>query len=159
MSITLKNRKPVITLTVLYVLSHFFTLLSRGAYWDGLYFLWLLQEKKFDILWNHLDQVKASFLYVAIRLMSFTPFPVFAFKAIAFISWFVAGISIYYFLKNKILLSEKHAFFIAAGYLLIPSFVVRVDLSVLHYSITNMFFFLAVLMYFTAKKKNNYFLK
>src|SRR3989338_2538134 len=121
-SIYLKNIKPAILLAILYAIGHSLTILSRGVYWDGLYYFWILQEKRFDILWEHLRQVRIYLTYFPIRFLDFMPSPIFAFKVIVFISWFIAGISIYYILKKKIQLQERYAFFIAASYLLIPSF-------------------------------------
>ena len=140
------------SLVFLYFAGHFLLLLNRGIYWDGLYFMKLLEEKRFDILWAQLERVKVFSLYYVIRLLDYAPDPVFAIKFLAFFSWLIAGLAVYLTLRKVARLPENRAFFIAASFTLIPSFLIKGDVSVLHYSICTMFFFLAALIYFLAVK-------
>lgn len=152
----IRKTQPILSLASLYLLGHFLLLLNRGVYWDGLYFMTLLKERRFDILWAQLERVKVFSLYYVIRLLDYIPDPVFAIKFIAFFSWFIAGVAIYYILRNIINLPKNHTFFITSSFLLIPTFLVKVELSVIHYSICTMLFFAGVFFYFASEKSRGF---
>ena len=151
-----KKIQPIFSFAILYLLGHFLLLLNRGIYWDGLYFMTLLQEKRFDILWTQLEQVKVFSLYYVIRFLDYTPEPVFAIKFISFFSWFIAGIALYYILRKAIKIPEYHAFFIVSSFVLIPIFLIKVEVSVIHYSICTMFFFTGAFFYFISEKSSGF---
>lgn len=147
--------KPIVALVVIYFFGNILLLLNRGVYWDGRYFFYLLENGKFDILWAHLAGVKLFSLYYVIRFVGLFPYPMFAIKVLAFLSWFIAGISLFIVLNKKATLHINEAFFISCSFLLIPSFPVKAELSVLYYSLCNMLFFLGALAYFTAERLHN----
>lgn len=144
--------KTILVLSLLYFAGHFLILLDRSFYSDGIHLITIINDKAYPQLWAHLGQFKAYSLYYIIKFFlslggDFTIWT----KVAGFLNWLIAGIALYIILKKIVWLTEKNSFFIAASFLLIGSFPFKGQLMYLQYSIANMLFFLAVLLYFTAK--------
>lgn len=152
-------RMPIIILTTLYLLGNALLLLNRGVYWDGRYYFYLLEQSEWNVLWAHLTEVKLFSLYYVIRLVSLFPHPMLAIKMLAFFSWLIAGILLFIILTKKIKLPAHHVFFISSIFLLIPSFPIKAEFSVLYYSLCNMFFFIGAYIYFSSEGAHSAFVK
>ena len=140
---------------MLYVLGNALLLLNRGVYWDGRYYFHLLENKQWNILWEHLSQVGWRSLYFELRFFELTPNPILIFKFVVFLSWLVSGLAIYKILRDAFELREEHAFYISALYLLSPAFLVRAELSIIPYTLGSMLFFLAMLAFFAAERQGS----
>lgn len=151
------ERKPVLGIAILYTIGHFLLLLNRGFYWDGLYMYRMIQENRFDVIWANLAPSRSYALLYLLKWLTFFSNPIFLVKFIVFSSWFVAGVSLYFILRRRLAFAQDSSFFITSSFLLVPAFLSRVELSVLNYSLTNMLFFLAVLVYFSAEMNRSSF--
>ncbi|MDO8482531.1 MAG: hypothetical protein Q7S86_01780 [bacterium] len=144
--------KTILSITLLYFLGHFLILLDRSFYSDGLHLTTLLNDGAYSQIWVHLGQFKAYSLYYIIKFLMLLggDFALLT-KIACFLNWLIAGIALYVILKKIVRLRECNSFFIAASFLLIGSFPFKSQLMYLQYSIANMLFFLAILLYFTAR--------
>lgn len=147
-----KYRTPFV-LAGVYVLTHFLLLLSRGIYWDGWYLSTALLEKRFDLLYVFLEHFRQYPQYFLLKCIGLAADPIFTIKAISFFSWLVAGLALYFILRNTLRVPEARAFFVSASFLLIPLFLVKGDASVILYSVSTMLFFLGALLFFVAERK------
>lgn len=151
--------RTILILSSLYFFGHFLILLDRSFYSDGVFLITILKDNAYSSLaypqlWAHLGQFKAYALYDIIKfIMSLGGDFILLTKIAGFLNWLVAGIALYIILKKIVQLTERNSFFIAASFLLIGSFPFKAQLMYLQYSIANMVFFLAVLLYFWARSR------
>jgi hypothetical protein len=150
----LKIWKNIFFLFLFYLSAHFFLLVSRVVMWDGWLWTGLLKQKNYEMLYQMLSQAKLLHVYALFRGLNVLGRgnPVAASNILVFISWFVAGVCIYLILKNFTRIREKNAFFIACLFLLSPIFIVRFEISVASYSLTNAAFFLGAYALLQANK-------
>lgn len=143
----------VLALVLLYAAGNFLLLVSRVVLWDGLYYYSLLKFHQYDALLHILQQQRLYVFYGLLRGLAETGNPLVFLKVIAFLSWLLAGIFIFYILRDFVLHSRRDAFCIALLYLLSPAFLVRFDFSVLQYTVANPLFFGGVWLYLVAHTK------
>ena len=142
----------MIQLIILYSISNFLLLLNRGIYWDGWYWLTLLKNQEYETIWNLASQARLYNVYYLLRFLELGGHPVLAVKALTFLSWLIAGLCLYGILKKKFRLPQNHAFFLSASFFLVPVFLVKIDQSILQYSVNNLLFFLAAFLYISAER-------
>ncbi|MFA6322231.1 MAG: hypothetical protein WCX71_02000 [Candidatus Buchananbacteria bacterium] len=151
----LNKYKPIGALITVYFLAYFLLLLNRGVYWDGWLWFSLLNTGKFSILWSMIvEQLKIPATYYIFQFLFFSGQIVLTAKIIIFLSWLVAGISLFNILKIKFTVREEDAFFISTIFFLIPNFLVRLELTITVYSVCTALFFLAAWLYFIGEKKS-----
>ena len=146
---------PILALIAIYVISNFLLLLSRGLYWDGWYWITLIQNQNYQTIWETAASARLYNVYYLFRLTGTATDPVFALKLLAFASWLLAGIFLYGILRKKLSLKIDRAFFVSASFLLITSFLVKAEISMLQYAVNNALFFAAIFLYVTAEKNQN----
>ncbi len=125
-------------------------LFSKVTMWDGWLWASLLKQKNYGILYQLLDQAKLPHLYATYRLIDSLGNPIVLSNILVFASWLVAGICVYLILKDFTKLGEKNAFFAACLFLLSPIYMVRFELALVTYSITNAAFFLGAYAFLRA---------
>lgn len=147
--------RAIISLIIAYTVGNFLLLLNKGLYWDAWQWMTLLKEKEYGLMWSLADQSKLYTHYFLLRPLEFIGDPVFLVNLISFLSWLMAGLFIYGILRKKLSLPVSSAFFISACSMLIPTLLVKTGQSILHYSVNNTFFFLAVFLYFIAEQNKS----
>ncbi|MDP2684165.1 MAG: hypothetical protein Q8P20_03845, partial [bacterium] len=144
----LVNNKPVFKLVFVYAIAHFLLLLNRTVIHDGWFIYPLVLFKKYDILWTlYHDYAKLYNYYYILKFLSFANDPLFTLKVIAFFSWLISGVCIYYILRDFVLKSKRDVFIISLLYLLSPVLFTRFEISIVHYSVGNALFFSGALIY------------
>lgn len=118
----------------------------------------MVKEKNFALLWSLLSDAKRFTSYYLYRIPALTENPVLLMKLLAFVSWLLAGLFLYGILRKKLSLRINRAFFISAAFILTPTFLVRVEPSILQHSMNIMLFFLAAFIYFIAEKNRSRYL-
>jgi len=152
--------KAIIALITTYTVGNFLLLLNRGMYWDGGDLITLIQENKYGLLWKiYVSDYQRYTEYFILRLLGLTDNPLFFGKLLAFTSFLLAGLFIYGILRKKLSLPVNTAFFLSAYSALVPSYLVRVEVSHLHYTVNYMLFFSAIFLYFLVEKNRNLFIK
>lgn len=108
-----------------------------------------LKRKDYELLGWYVDQGKFVYLYAVYKFLNWISGgnPVLAASILTFVSWFIAGICIYFILKDFARIGEKNAFFAAALFLLSPIFIVRFEISLFPYSLSNAAFFLGAYLF------------
>lgn len=126
---------------IFYLSAHFLLIFSKVIMWDG--WLWsnLLKQKDYETLYQLLRQTSLLHVYAVYRVIDWLGNPVTIANILVFISWFIAGFCVYLILKNFARLGEKNSFFVASIFLLLPLFIVRFEISMLTYSLSNAAFF------------------
>ena len=147
--------QSILSLIGIYSLANFLLLLNRGIYWDSWNWLTIIKGGNYGKLWGILSNGQLYLNYFLMRMAGESGQSIYLVKTAAFASWIIAGICLYLILKNEILVPEKRAFFLTAYFLTVPTFLVKIETSVLNYSILNAIFFLAALIYFQAQKIKN----
>lgn len=142
--------KHVAVLIFLYSTAHIFLFFSKVVMWDGRLWAMLLKQKHYDVLFGYFEQARLLHIPLVYRLVDVMGDPIFYSNVLQFFSWLIAGLCVYFILRD--FLKADDAFFVAALYLLLPIFIVRFELTVLPYSLSNMFFFLAVSMHLLSEK-------
>lgn len=137
-----QNWKSAFFLFFLYFLAHFLLIFSNVVMWDGWLWTNLLKQKDYETLYQLLRQTTLLHVYAVYRVIDWLGNPVTISNILVFISWFIAGLVVYLILKNFARLGEKNAFFVASIFLLLPLFIVRFEISMLTYSLSNAAFFL-----------------
>lgn len=150
MRISHNDLKCVAALAALYSAAHGLLLFSKVVMWDGRLWTMLLKQKHYDILFQYFGQAGLPHIPFMYRLVDALGDPVFYSNVLQFSSWLIAGLCVYLILRNFVTAGD--AFVVAALYLLLPIFIVRFELTVLTYSLSNMFFFLAVYLYLLSEK-------
>lgn len=137
-------------LFIFYVAAHFLLLVSKVIMWDGWLWTSLLKQKNYTILYQMFSQARLLHIYYIYRIFDALGDPVTMSNISVFISWLIAGICVYFILKNFTGLGEKNAFFVAAIFLLSPIFMVRFQIALVTYSLSNMAFFLGAYLFLQA---------
>ncbi len=145
-----QNWKNVFFLFLFYLSAHFLLIFSRVVMWDGWLWLHLLKQKDYETLWKLFSQTSLVHVYAVYRVIDSFGNPITISNFLVFISWFIAGLCVYLIFKNFTGLGEKNSFFSAAIFLLVPIFIVRFEISMLTYSLTNALFFLGSYVFLRA---------
>lgn len=155
----MKNElRAVIALITTYTIGNFLILFNQGIYWDSWVWMPLTKAKRYEFLWNLLaDDTKRFTAYYLYRISGLFDNPILFMKLLAFLSWLLAGLFLYGILRKKLSLRVDRAFFISAAVILTPTFLVRIEPSILQHSVNLMLFFMAALIYFIAEKNKNKF--
>lgn len=152
-----KKWKNIFFLFSLYLSAHFLLLVSKVIMWDGRLHTDFLKQKNYELIYQLVDRGKFSYLYVVYNFLNWLGKgdPVIASNILTFLGWFTAGICVFSILKNFARIGEKNALFIAALFLLSPIFIVRFEMSLSPYSLSNTAFFLGAYSFLrteTAKR-------
>lgn len=139
-----------IFLFLFYVAAHFLLLVSKVIMWDGWLWTSLLKQKNYTVLYQMLSQARLPHIYYLYRIFDALGDPVALSNISVFISWLIAGLCVYFILKNFTGLGEKNAFFVAALFLLSPIFMVRFQIALVTYSLSNVAFFLGTYLFLRA---------
>lgn len=137
-----KNRKNIFFLFLFYLSAHFLLLLSKVVMWDGRLWTSLLKQKNYETLYWLFSQTRLLHIYGVYRVLDSLGNPVALSNVLVFASWLVAGVCVYFVLKDFARIGEKNAFFAAALFLLSPIFMVRFEIALVTYSLCNGIFFL-----------------
>src|SRR3989344_8419620 len=108
----ISERKPVIGIAILYTIGHFLLLLNQGFYWDGLYMYRMVQENRLDVIWANLAPSRSYALYYLLQWLTFFSNQIFLVKFTVFASWLVAGVSLYFILRRRLMFAQDSSFFI-----------------------------------------------
>lgn len=139
--------KSAFFLFLFYFCAHFLLIFSKVVMWDGWLWLNLLKQKDYETLYSLFNQAGLAHIYAVYRVIETLGNPVAIANILVFISWFIAGICVYLILKNFAKIGEKNSFFAASVFLLVPIFIVRFEISMITYSLSNGAFFLGAYMF------------
>lgn len=137
-----KNWKNPFFLFIFYLAAHFLLLFSRVIMWDGWLWADFLRQKDYGTLWDIFSQTSLVHIYAVYRVIDALGDPVAIANFLVFTSWFAAGLAVYFILKDFAKIGEKNAFFASAVFLVAPIFIVRFEISMITYSLSNALFFL-----------------
>lgn len=156
---TTKKIEPrtILSITILYFLGHFLSLLNRGFWSDGLHLVTLINDRNYSQIWAHLGQTRSYALYYITQfLLSLGGDFTILMKIAGFLAWFVGGITLYIILKKIVWLNDRDSFFISSSFLLFANLPNLKGDFYLGFSLSVTVFFLAVLLYFIdqTQKKN-----
>lgn len=147
----MKNYKNIIFLSVTYLLAHGLLLANRVIMWDGWLWSSLLKQKNYETLYRFFDQAGLIHMYVIYRIINNFGEPVIVSKILVFAGWLLAGLCVYAIIKEFTVWGEKNALFIAVLFSLAPIFIVRFEIALISYSLSNAVFFLGAYLFLRAQ--------
>jgi putative flippase GtrA len=151
---------PSASLALLYIVANVLMVTNQGLMWDSWLWFGLTDERNHAAIFNALGtDAKLYHLYYLYAFLAETGYMALGAKILAFVSWLLAGITLYRILARYFSLPSVHAWVISAFYLLIPVFVVKFETALILYSVCNLAFYVAVYCYFLFRETSARWLK
>lgn len=120
------NFRHFFWLTVIYVLAHWFILVSTGRWWDD----WVYADHDVEYVMDVFMQSSLPLAGVVNIIIWYIPY-----KLFVFLMFYADGIFLYKILKSIDLISEEAAFWISALFLIIPVNDARIAYICFNYSL------------------------
>jgi hypothetical protein len=147
--ISSKSVRIIGSALLIYTLANLALFFNRSIMWDCWLCIRHLHQNDYSGLFAIFNQSRLFHTYYTYRALDTLGDMVVLSKILIFFSWLIAGMCLYYILRDVFRLKARDIFFTLTLFLLTPVFIVKHDVSVLFYSISNTAFFMGAFLYFT----------